>query len=133
MLERVRNGHARDERELRQRPAGGGFSSTESRSADPGGASHVRPRRPRPAVWKSATATAPSDIDASSRACVDSQDSTWMRGSPSFMVPGTGQSASTRTADTLYSGVPISGSPTSWRSQFTFASAKWSAIQTRPG
>ena len=40
---------------------------------------------------------------------------------------------STRTADTLYSGVPISGSPTSCVSQFTFACAKWSAIQTRPG
>ena len=42
-------------------------------------------------------------------------------------------SASTRTALTLYSGVPMSGSPTSCVSQFTFCSAKWSAIQTRPG
>ena len=43
------------------------------------------------------------------------------------------QRASTRTALTLYSGVPMSGSPTSCVSQFTFWSAKWSAIQTRPG
>ncbi len=43
------------------------------------------------------------------------------------------QRASTRTALTLYSGVPMSGSPTSCVSQFTFCSAKWSAIQTRPG
>ena len=42
-------------------------------------------------------------------------------------------SASTRTALTLYSGVPMSGSPTSCVSQFTFCSAKCSAIQTRPG
>ena len=42
-------------------------------------------------------------------------------------------SRSSRTADTLYSGVPISESPTSCVSQFTFASAKWSAIQTSPG
>ena len=42
-------------------------------------------------------------------------------------------SRSSRTAETLYSGVPISESPTSCVSQFTFASAKWSAIQTRPG
>ena len=42
-------------------------------------------------------------------------------------------SSSTRTAETLYSGVPISGSPTSCVSQFTFACAKWRAIQTRPG
>ncbi len=40
---------------------------------------------------------------------------------------------STRTAEILYSGVPISGSPTSCVSQFTFAPSKWSAIQTRPG
>ena len=40
---------------------------------------------------------------------------------------------STRTALTLYSGVPISGSPTSCVSQFTFCSAKWSDIQTSPG
>ena len=40
---------------------------------------------------------------------------------------------STLTADVLYSGVPMSGSPTSCVSQFTFASAKWRAIQTRPG
>src|SRR5688500_1936386 len=40
---------------------------------------------------------------------------------------------STRTALTLNSGVPISGSPTSCVSQFTFCSAKCSAIQTRPG
>ena len=40
---------------------------------------------------------------------------------------------STRTALTLNSGVPISESPTSCVSQFTFCSAKWSAIQTRPG
>ena len=43
------------------------------------------------------------------------------------------QRASTRTAETLNSGVPMSGSPTSCVSQFTFCSAKWSAIQTRPG
>ena len=29
--------------------------------------------------------------------------------------------------------MPISGSPTSWISQFTFAWEKWNAIQTRPG
>ena len=40
---------------------------------------------------------------------------------------------STLTALVLYSGVPMSGSPTSCVSQFTFASAKWSAIQTSPG
>ena len=40
---------------------------------------------------------------------------------------------STRTALVLYSGVPMRGSPTSCVSQLTFASAKWSAIQTRPG
>jgi hypothetical protein len=40
---------------------------------------------------------------------------------------------STRTAEVLYSGVPIRESPTSCVSQFTFACAKWSAIQTRPG
>ncbi len=40
---------------------------------------------------------------------------------------------STLTAHTLYSGVPISGSPTSWVSQFTLACAKCNAIQTRPG
>ena len=43
------------------------------------------------------------------------------------------QRASTRTALTLYSGVPMSGSPTSCVSQLTFACAKWSDIQTRPG
>ena len=42
----------------------------------PGGASHVRPSRPRPAVWKSATATVPSGIDGSSSTCVDSHAST---------------------------------------------------------
>ena len=40
---------------------------------------------------------------------------------------------STRTAEILYSGVPISGSPTSCVSQFTLAPSKWSAIQTSPG
>ena len=44
-----------------------------------------------------------------------------------------GQTRSSRTAETLYSGVPISGSPTSCVSQLTRASAKCSAIQTRPG
>ena len=40
---------------------------------------------------------------------------------------------STLTALILYSGVPMSGSPTSCVSQFTFAPSKWSAIQTSPG
>src|SRR5262249_20879661 len=40
---------------------------------------------------------------------------------------------STRTALTLYSGVPMRESPTSWVSQLTFCSAKCSAIHTRPG
>ena len=44
-----------------------------------------------------------------------------------------GHTRSIRTAQTLYSGVPISGSPTSCVSQLTFACAKWSAIQTSPG
>ncbi len=62
----------------------GGLSSTENSNAVPGGASQVRPSRPRPPVWKSATAIAPSAIDASRSACVDSQESTSIRGSPSF-------------------------------------------------
>ena len=40
--------------------AAGGRSSTVSISDAPGGASQVRPRRPRPAVWWSATTTVPS-------------------------------------------------------------------------
>ncbi len=40
--------------------AAGGRRSTESSSDAPGGATHVRDRRPRPAVWWSATRTIPS-------------------------------------------------------------------------
>src|SRR5205085_3086419 len=42
----------------------------------PGAASQRRPRRPRPAVCSSATATAPSGASAASRRCVDSHRST---------------------------------------------------------
>src|SRR5439155_8650271 len=159
--------------------SGGGFKRTDERIAVPGGAYHLCPNRPRPAVWNSATATAPSGIVGSSRLCVDSVDSTSIRGSPSITsvdsapparvsfqylvpargtlslqylvfrrlaqppglglrirppvhtlvrvpgtgadhtlvpVPGTGSTRdgsvdtrSTRTAETLYSGVPMSG------------------------
>ena len=40
--------------------ASAGRNNTETRRDAPGGATHPRPRRPRPAVWKSATATRPS-------------------------------------------------------------------------
>ena len=48
-------------------------------------------------------------------------------------LPAAAASGSMRTADTLYSGVPIRESPTSCVSQFTFAWAKWRAIHTSPG
>ena len=40
--------------------ASAGRRRTDTRSDAPGGATHPRPRRPRPAVWKSATATRPA-------------------------------------------------------------------------
>ena len=130
----------------------GGFSSTESRSADPGR------RLPRPAEPPAAGGLEVRDrVRALGHRRVDQRlrrlarldvgaelepDAFGVTTSPptkaessalAFVLGFVFHSASTRTADTLYSGVPISGSPTSWRSQFTFACAKWSAIQTRPG
>lgn len=59
----------------------------------------------------------------------------WARAAPSQRAAARtlARTGSIRTAETLYSGVPISESPTSWVSQFTLASAKWRAIQTSPG
>src|SRR5262249_91312 len=51
--------HAIDTAGARPGPRAG-RSSPAARSDAPGGATHPRPRRPRPAVWKSATATRPS-------------------------------------------------------------------------
>src|SRR6186997_3275475 len=81
--------------------SGGGFSRTEKRSAVPAGASQLRPSRPRPAVWWSATTSAPSGSDVSTSSCVDSQDSTSSRGSPSL---GTRQRLDPHGADLVFGG-----------------------------
>ena len=76
----------------------------------------MRPSRPRPAVWKSATATAPSGIDGSSSPCVDSQDSTSIRGSPSVTTalrpgPPTPCTPASRSAGRRRRGAASSPSP----------------------
>ena len=55
------------------------------------------------------------------------------RARPARASPRSSVNRSTRTAHALYSGVPVRGSTASIVSQFTSASAKWSAIQTSPG
>ena len=71
-LDRGGDGEPGDERELRQRRPAGGRSSTEKRSAVDGASSQRRPERPRPAVWCSATATAPCGWSPSrSTSCVE--------------------------------------------------------------
>ena len=47
--------------------ATGGRSSTETSSACPRAASHERPRRPRPALWRSAPTTVPSGAPSRAR------------------------------------------------------------------
>ena len=65
------------------RPASSaGRSTTVISNDEPGGASHVRPNRPRPAVWWSATTTTPSGAPARARSAASrlvESSSAWRR------------------------------------------------------
>jgi len=67
---------------------------TENVSALPRGATHARPLRPRPRVWKSAITTSPWSAPASARRCassfVDSSSSYWWILRPSSPLASSG-------------------------------------------
>ena len=132
-LERVGDSDARDEGELGQRCARLGASGAASRAspfpaarptsaragrAPPSGDRRRRGRLRAGTCRRGSASTRRTRRRAAARRASQSPPAA---------------SVSTRTALTLYSGVPMSGSPTSCVSQFTFCSAKWSAIQTSPG
>src|SRR5262249_45388933 len=63
----------------------GGRTTTDMRTDVPGGSSQSPPRRPRPAVWWSVVAMAPSgtsSMRSKSTCCVDSHSGSCSRGSP---------------------------------------------------
>ena len=109
------------------RRSGGGRSSTETSTDVPGASTQLPPEPP------AAGRLVVGRRDRALRIVRPEQE---LRRLALRLVPSRGSPItrrSSRTAETLYSGVPISESPTSCVSQFTFASAKWSAIQTSPG
>ena len=123
------------------RRSGGGRSSVDTSSEEPAGASQRRPIRPRPLRLllrhrNRALGLVGVEHPLRRLGLLGVEIGTSEAAAQQRLGDGgceRGQTRSSRTAETLYSGVPISGSPTSCVSQLTRASAKCSAIQTRPG